>query len=148
MLRYKSVGEVHKDFHGLTCATLHYLIDRYGYESMETVIRKTAQEVYKTIHEKLKQGDTSELTEYWEYYLGREQADFSIEQTETFVRLTVKDCPALRHLEKLSQPADHILCKATEIFNSALAQETPFCASLTETGTYSCVQEFLKGSEK
>ena len=45
MLRYKSTGEVHKDFHGLTCATLHYLIDQYGHEAMETVIRKTAQEV-------------------------------------------------------------------------------------------------------
>ena len=30
MLRYKSEGEVHKDFHGLTRATIHYLIDNYG----------------------------------------------------------------------------------------------------------------------
>ena len=30
MLRYVSTGEVHKDFHGLTCATLHYLADNYG----------------------------------------------------------------------------------------------------------------------
>ena len=56
LLRYRSTGEVHKDFHGLTCATMHYLIDNYGEEALAEVLTSTAQKVYKTIHEGLKQG--------------------------------------------------------------------------------------------
>ena len=140
MLRYKSTGEVHKDFHGLTCATLHYLIDQYGHEAMETVIRKTAQEVYKTIHEALKAGDTAELEEYWAYYLDRENGEFSIEKTEDSIRLIVKNCPALQHLVKLEQQPDHILCEATALFNTALTEGSPFESVLEETGTFSCIQ--------
>ena len=58
MLRYKSEGEVHKDFHGLTCATLHYLLDNYGEQALKSILTKTAQEVYRTIHQALKNGDT------------------------------------------------------------------------------------------
>ena len=49
LLRYRSTGEVHKDFHGLTCATLHYLIDNYGEDAVTEVLTSTAQKVYKTI---------------------------------------------------------------------------------------------------
>lgn len=144
MLRYQSTGEVHKDFHGLTCATLHYLIAQYGHEAMETVIRKTAQEVYKTIHEQLKNGCTAELEEYWQYYLDRENGEYSIVKTADSVQLIVKNCPALRHLVKLEQQPDHILCEATALFNAALTENSPFEASLQETGEFSCVQTLKK----
>ena len=61
-LRYKSEGEVHKDFHGLTCASLHYLVDNYGIESVREILANTAQKVYKTIHEALKQGHQGRRT--------------------------------------------------------------------------------------
>ena len=144
MLRYKSQGEVHKDFHGLACATLHYLIDNYGQDAMTEVISRTAREVYKTIHEKLKNGDTSELTEYWEYYFQRENGDFSLESIEDGVRLIVKNCPALSHLRTLNWEPDPILCEATAVFNQALAEDTPFAAETVRTGTFSCIQTFRK----
>ena len=56
MLRYQAHGEVHKDFHGLTCATLHYLIDCYGKEAMTEVLKNTAQKVYKS------------AMDFWLYY--------------------------------------------------------------------------------
>ncbi len=146
MLRYKSEGEVHKDFHGLTCATLHYLLDNYGMESVQEILKKTAQDVYRSIHEKLKNGDTSELVEYWEYYLGRENGEFQIESLINGIKLTVKNCPALRHLVKLEQEPDHILCDATGIFNEALAEATPFAVEMKSTGTFSCEQMFYKKS--
>ncbi len=140
MLRYKSEGEVHKDFHGLTCATLHYLIDNYGAESVREILAKTAQEVYRTIHEKLKNGDYSELAEYWKYYFSRENGVFELEKLHDGLKLTVKDCPALRHLVKLEQEPDHILCEATKIFNEFLTEKTPFMSTLRETGIFSCEQ--------
>lgn len=144
MLRYISEGEVHKDFHGLTCATLHYLIDNYGHDSVREIMHNTACKVYKTIHEKLEKGDCSELLEYWEYYLKRENGSFSIEKVDDAIRLIVKDCPALRHLVKLEQQPDKILCEATRIFNDALCENTPFFIETECTGDFSCVQILKK----
>jgi len=143
-MRYKSAGEVHKDFHGLTCATLHYLADNYGEAAVVEVLTNTAQKVYKTIHEQLKSGKCDELTEFWEYYLSREGGDFAIEKLVDGVRLVVRDCPALRHLVKLEQRPDPILCDATRIFNDALASGSPFSASVEKTDTFACVQTFRR----
>ena len=148
MLRYRSEGEVHKDFHGLTCATLHYLIDNYGEEAMRQVVRNTAQQVYRTMCEALKKGDTAELEEYWSYYLGRECGKFEIEKLPDGVKLTVRDCPALRHLVKLEQQPDQLMCEATRIFNEALAEGSHYTAELKSTGTFSCEQIFRKGAVK
>jgi len=143
-LRYISTGEIHKDFHGLTCATLHYLINNYGEEAMKEVLTSTAQKVYKTIHEGLQQGKPDELIEFWRYYFEREQGEFSIEKTDDEIRFTVKNCPALRHLVALGQKPDQILCKGTEIFNNALAADSPYEITTVCTGEFSCVQTLKK----
>lgn len=144
LLRYRSDGEVHKDFHGLTCATLHYLIDNYGEEALKEVLTSTAQKVYKTIHEGLKQGNPDELIEFWRYYMEREHGEYSIEENGNEIRLIVKNCPALRHLVALGQQPDPIMCKGTEIFNNALAAGSS-CEITTEcTGDFSCVQTLKK----
>lgn len=148
MLRYQSKGEVHKDFHGLTCATLHYLIDNYGRDAVVQVLKNTAQKVYKTIHEGLKNGDPEELVEFWTYYLEREKGRFSVEKTENSIRLIVEDCPALRHLVKLEQDPDPILCEGTRIFNEALAEGTPYDLTTECTGEFSCVQTLTKREAK
>lgn len=143
-MRYKSEGEVHRDFHGLTCATLHYLIDNYGGSAVEEVLTNTAQKVYKTIHEDLKSGKCDELAEYWDYYLTREGGDFSVEKLTDGIRLVVRDCPALRHLVKLEQEPDPILCEATRIFNEALCKGSPYASHLEKDSVFSCVQEVQK----
>ena len=143
-MRYKSEGEVHKDFHGLTCATLHYLVDNYGREAMVAVLKNTAQKVYKTIHEQLIAGKCDELVEYWDYYLKREGGDFAVEKLVNGVRLVVSDCPALRHLVKLEQEPDEIMCEATRIFDEALAEGSPFVADVQKTGAFSCAQTFRR----
>ena len=144
LLRYRSTGEVHKDFHGLTCATLHYLIDNYGEEALTEVLTSTAQKVYKTIHEELKSGSHAELVEFWRCYLEREHGEYSIEENGNEVRMTVKNCPALRHLVALGQQPDPIMCKGTEISNNALAAGSSYEITTECTGEFSCVQTLKK----
>ena len=144
MLRYQAHGEIHKDFHGLTCATLHYLIDCYGKEAMVEVLRNTAQKVYKSMHEGLKNNNPDELVEYWQFYFEREKGDFSIERVENEIRLIVKDCPALRHLVKLEKQPDPLMCEGTEIFNNALTEGTSYEIETRKTGDFSCVQILKK----
>ena len=143
-LRYRSEGEVHKDFHRLTCATLHYLADNYGIEAVQRIVRDMAINVYRAMHEALKAGDCRELCEYWEYYLKREGGRFSVDQMSDGVRLTVHECPAQRQLQALGEVPDGIMCMATRIFNDALSEDSPYRAETTRTGDFSCVQEFRK----
>ena len=140
MLRYQAHGEVHKDFHGLTCATLHYLIDCYGKDAMVEVLKNTAQKVYRSMHEGLKNNNPDELVEYWQFYFERENGEFAIERVENEIRLIVKDCPALRHLVKLEQEPDPLLCDGTAVLNDALTEGTPFEMETRKTGVFSCVQ--------
>lgn len=144
MMRYVSTGEVHKDFHGLTCATLHYILDNYGMDALKEILERTAKDVYRSIHDGLKRSDVTELVEFWEYYMKREHGDFSIERFRNGVRMVVHNCPALRHLVSLGKLPDPILCDATSILDEALADDTPFCAEVTRTGQFSCVQQFKK----
>lgn len=144
MLRYQSTGELHKDFHRLTCNTLHYLQDNFGDEAVKEVIRNTAQGVYRTMYEKLCAGDASELTEYWDYYLKRENGDYSIDYLNDEIRLTVNSCPMLRHLAAADGKADKIVCRATAVFNEALCENSPFVSSLECTGEFSCIQTLKK----
>lgn len=144
-LRYKSEGEVHKDFHRLFCATLRYLEDNYGEEAVDEIMRKTAQDVYRTIHEAVKSGDCKELCEYWKYYLEREGGAFDIECMSNGVKLTVHECPAQKRLAELGEKPDPAMCRATEMFNKALADGSPFSVSLTRTGDFSCIQCFRRG---
>lgn len=144
MMRYVSTGEVHKDFHGLACATLHYILDNYGVDALKEILACTAKDVYRSIHDGLKRSDVSELAEFWNYYMKRENGDFSIERFSDGVRIVVHDCPALRHLVSLGKSPDPILCDATRIFDEALAEGTPFRATVTRTGRFSCVRQFKK----
>ena len=81
-MRYCSGGEVHLPFHGSTFTGLKFLYNEYGYEAVDEVLTATGQKVYKSIHERLKNGDTSELLCFWRYYLEREKCDFTIHLQE------------------------------------------------------------------
>ena len=123
---------------------MHYFTQNYGEGSVEAVIRSLTHQVYKSIYEVLKQGDTSELVEFWRYYLTREGGDFSIENTEHYVRLSVRKCPALCHLSALGMKCDPILCHATQLFNKTIVEDTPFAFEFHKTGDLSCEQIIKK----
>ena len=139
-LRYASEGELHRDFHASILDGANYLLDNYGEEALREVLFKTGTEVYKTLHEKLVAGDPSELLAWWRYYLDREGADYTLEETDDGAVLTVADCPALKHLEGRDVPGGKGLCRTTRILNEAFCSNSPYEIILEETGDRSCRQ--------
>ena len=139
-LRYASEGELHRDFHASILDGANYLLDNYGEEALREVLFKTGTEVYKTLHEKLVAGDPSELLAWWRYYLDREGADYTLEETDGGAVLTVADCPALKHLEGRGVPGGKGLCRTTRILNEAFCSNSPYVIILEETGDRSCRQ--------
>ncbi len=140
VLRYASGGELHRDFHASILDGANYVRDNYGDEALREVLFETGTQVYKTLHEKLVAGDPSELIAWWRYYMDREGADYTLEETADGAVLTVRDCPALKHLENRAIPGGKGLCAATRLINEAFCSNSPYEITLEETGPRSCRQ--------
>ena len=139
-LRYASSGELHRDFHASILDGANYMLDNYGEEALREVVFETGTKVYKTLHEKLKAGDKSELLSGWRYYKDPEGADYTLEETDDGAVLTVKKCPALKHLENRNIPGGKGLCSLTRILNEAFTSGSPYEIVMEETGDGSCRQ--------
>ena len=139
-LRYRSGGELHRDFHASILDGADYLRENYGEGALREVLFNTGTQVYKTLHEKLAAGDPSELLEWWRYYLDREGSDYTLEETGDGAVLTVRDCAALKHLENRKIPGGRRLCAATRILNEAFCSGSPYEIVLEETDGRSCRQ--------
>lgn len=139
-LRYASGGELHRDFHASILDGANYVRDNFGEEALREVVFETGTKVYRTIHEKLVAGDKSELLAWWRYYMDREGAAYTLEETADGAVLTVKDCPALRHLENRGIDGGKGLCSLTRVLNEAFCSGSPYEILLEETGGRSCRQ--------
>jgi len=125
-LRYRSGGELHRDFHASILDGYNYVRDNYGEEAIREVVAAFARGVYRTMHEKLAAGDPSELLEYWRYYMSREGGDFTIEETANGAVFSVRGCPALGHLQARKVDGGAGLCALTRLFNEELTRDTPY----------------------
>ena len=139
-LRYASTGELHRDFHASILDGANYVRDNYGEAALREVLFETGTKVYRSLHEKLVAGDASELIAWWRYYMDREGADYTLETTDDGAVLTVRGCPALKHLEARKIGGGKGLCAVTRILNEAFCSGSPFEIALEETGERSCRQ--------
>ncbi len=142
MLRYQENNELHRDFHGTTNMTIHYLAEHYGVEAAKTVLRKTGHDVYKSIREKLAKGDPSELLEHLNWFSQREGAKYKLEVAPGEIRFEMLECPAIRHLRKLGIEPDELTCLQTSEVNAGMCEGTPWECSLEKLGEGHCVQHF------
>ena len=140
ILRYESGGELHRDFHASILDGVNYVRDNYGEEAVREVLFDMGTRVYRTLHDKMVAGDASELIAWWRYYMDREGAEYALEETPDGAVLTVKECPALRHLENRQVPGGKGLCAATRLLNEAFCAGSPYEIVLEETGERSCRQ--------
>lgn len=126
-MRYCSTGNVHLDFHGSTYIGLRFLKEKYGMDAVDEVLNTTAQKVYKSIYERLQNGDSSELICFWRYYLEREKCDFTLtENPDGSAVLELRECPALRQLAKENINDRPLICHATDQMNHAWCDGSPF----------------------
>ena len=125
-MRYIDTGELHKDFHLATNATISYVLEKYGYGFLEELFRRTAQLVYKDIYEKLKMGDSEALLEYWRYYYHREGGLFKITKSKGEIVFHVTRCPAAEHVELRTGNVPETFFFQTELLNRGWSDGTPF----------------------
>ena len=144
MLRYQENNELHLDFHGTTNTTLTYIAENYGVEALRAILRKTGRDVYRSIHEKLKKGDASELLEHLNWFFYREKGKYQLTVEENRIVLEVFECPAIRHLKKLGLEPSAYTCLQTVEVNAGMCEDTPWHSEVQIKGEGHCVQIFTK----
>ena len=144
MLRYQENNELHMDFHGTTNATLDYIAGKYGVEALEMILRRTGERVYKSIHDKLADGDASELIEHLNWFFTRENGRYKLDILPDGIKLEVFECPALRHLRQLGMAPSEYCCLQTRCINEGMCRNTPWQSSLEIIGEGHCIQTFKK----
>ena len=125
-MRYTATGEVHKDFHLATNATIEFVLSEYGKDFLAELFRRTARNIYRDIYENLQKGNYQPLLEHWKYYYTREQGIFSISEEEEGFCFHVTDCPAVRHLKEKNVPIADSFYFQISLLNEAWAGGTPF----------------------
>jgi len=133
-MRYREIGQVHMDFHRTTNGTIRYLRETYGVAFLDEIFRRTAHDVYKSIHEDLKAGDPQQLIEHWTYYMDREGGEYSIERNEDTITMTVTKCPADAYLKDKGVEIDEAFRQQTSVLNAALSEGTPFEITTDDQG--------------
>ncbi len=113
-MRYHDSGEVHKDFHLATNRTIDFIMARYDREFLSQLCQRTAQDVYRDIHTRLKNGESNALLEHLSYYTAREEGKFSVEQVEDGFVWHMHRCPMTSHIvergQTLSPHMETFLC--------------------------------------
>jgi hypothetical protein len=139
-MRYQETGEVHLDFHRSTNGTIAYLRGNYGREFLDETFRRMARDVYRAIHEDLKQGDPEHLVQHWTYFFDREGGQYTLERKDGEIRFIVHRCPAIAYLQGRGIPVDPDFCRQTVVVNETLAEGTPFEVITEVLGGGKCVQ--------
>lgn len=145
-MRYQETGEVHMDFHRTTNGTIAYVRNKYGRDFLDETFRMTARDVYRSIHDDLKRGDTSQLVKHWTYFMEREGGEFTLEEGDDEIRMTVERCPAIAYLQERGIDIDPDFCRQTVVVNQTLGEETPFEISTEVLGDGKCVQTIRRRS--
>ncbi len=139
-MRYKETGEVHMDFHRTTNGTISYLRKTHGDQFLDEVFRRTARDVYRSIHEDLKRGDPEQLVEHWTYFFDREKGEYALEREGETIRFIVKKCPAIAYLQERGIEVDPAFCRQTVVMNQTWSEGTPFEITTEVLGGGRCVQ--------
>ena len=144
MLRYQENNELHRDFHGSTNLAIHYLAENYGVEAAKAVLRRTGREVYKSIHDKLANGDDSELVEHLSWFANREGARYRMAVAPGEVTFEMLECPAIRHLRKLGLKVSSHCCLQTSEVNAGMCEDTPWETETKVMCEGHCIQIFRR----
>lgn len=148
MLRYQENNELHLDFHGTTNTTISYIAKNYGVDALKMILQKTGRDVYKSIHDKLADGDASELIEHLNWFFFREGGKYRLTVTGDEIVFEVLECPAIRHLKKLGLEVSEYICLQTSEINAGMCEGTPWISTVEITGEGSCIQRFRKEAGK
>ncbi|MBN1291219.1 MAG: hypothetical protein JXB48_05205 [Candidatus Latescibacteria bacterium] len=123
---------LHKDFHSALSTSIEYLHRHFGSEAVSEYLRKFTRTYYAPLTVKLNNNGLVALKEHFQKIYDIEGEKIEISFTENELVLTIKSCPAVKHMREHNYPVARLFMETTKTVNEALCEGTPFKAELVE----------------
>ena len=123
---------LHKDFHGALSTGIEYLHRQFGSEAVREYLRTFALTYYAPLRAKLKADGLAALKQHFQKIYASEEGEIEIALANDELVLTVKACPAVKHMREHNYPVACLFIETTRTVNEALCEGTPYNAELVE----------------
>jgi hypothetical protein len=137
----KPVGAA--DFYLAINATFRFLLKKLGKAGLERYWQDLGRRYLAPVSEQWRAGGLDAVANYWrDFFAAEPGAEVHVEKGEHEVTLSVKTCPALKHLRAQGREVVPCFCQHCYFVNQAAA-EVAGMAVRVEGGNGSCVQRFM-----
>lgn len=130
------------DFYFAINATFRFIHDNWGETALIDYWQALGREHYAELTERFRQGGIDAVREYWQAFFDEEPGgDVCVEQDGDTVTITVRTCPAIKHLRDHGREIMPLYCRHCEVVSRAMCEGAGIGVSV-EGGGGSCVQVF------
>ena len=138
----KPVGA--SDFYLAINATFRFLLARFGIEGLRRYWTDIGTHYYRPVSERWTRGGLPAVAEYWRAFFAAEPgAEVEVSESAEEVRVTVKTCPAIKHLREHGRAIVPCFCQHCHFVSEAIAAPAGMTVRVSG-GNGACVQRFLK----
>lgn len=138
----KPVGAA--DFYTAINATFRFIFNRFGREGLLRYWRELGMKYYAPVSRQWSEGCLQAVAEYWRAFFDAEPgSEVDVRQLEHEVCVTVKTCPAIRHLRVQNREIVPFFCQHCHFVSEAIAEPAGLTVRVLG-GNGSCVQRFVK----
>ena len=122
----------HQDFHGALSASIDYLHDRYGEESVRQYLWQFAKSFYAPLTGALRSRGLVAIEEHFRKIYDLEGGTVRFDLSENELRIEVDACPAVTHMRRQGYAVARLFRETTNTVNRAICDGTPYDAELME----------------
>ena len=141
---------LHRDFHITLNILLEYLDAHFGKEAVIQYLSQYARAYHQPLHEQLKAGNMSALSDYMTQIYQKEEWSVRIRSGEGFIELQQNACPGMSHIKASGKQPSLYYIETYRTVYETLCEGTPIQYQLqyfdNETGA--CTQLFTKKEEE
>jgi hypothetical protein len=135
------------DFYFAINATFRWIHDSWGEEGLQEYWQALGHDHYADVTERFRSGGMTAVREYWQAFFAEEPGgDVSVAQDGDVVTITVRTCPAIRHLREHGRKIMPLYCRHCQVVSEAMCKGAGISVDV-QGGGGACVQVFTKGCE-
>jgi len=136
----------HRDFHGALSASIDYLHETYGEESVREYLWQFAKAYYAPLTASLESRGLVAIEEHFRKVYELEGGTVRFDLSEDELRIEVDACPAVTHMRRQGYGVARLFRETTGTVNEAICDDTAYRAELVEydDATGRSVQRFCR----
>ncbi len=135
------------DFYCAINATFRFILARFGMEGLRGYWTQLGQKYYSPVSLRWQGGGMPAVAAHWRAFFQAEPgADVQVEESPDEVKVSVRTCPAIRHLREHGREIVPSFCQHCYFVSEAIAAPAGMTVRVCG-GNGSCTQTFIKSAD-